>query len=131
MITRQLQILSKHLRNFEIFFEIKSNSPGKKTSKSFYELQIKNYCKEKIKQWRQKLNIKKKTIICKICLKKFTFDNVDLMETHSIKCKEHAELNQILSQISKKLDKFRLEYENIKRNINFEINLERFQYNLL
>ena len=116
-------ILQKHLHHFEIFFDLNKNFNKKNKTKSL-EQQIKNHFKDKVEEWRKSMILTKR-IICKICLQMFVFDNINHMEFHFAKCKETAELNQLLGQLSKKMKKFQTECEIIKRELQLETNIEK------
>jgi len=111
------------LHNFEIFFDLNKNFNKKNNTKNLEQL-FKKHFKNHIEEWK-KSSIPLKKIICKICLKMFMFDNIKLMEFHFMKCKETAELNQILGQLSKKMKKFHNELEIIKRELQLETNVEK------
>lgn len=84
------------------------------------------YFQNKLITFKEYANLK--IIICKICLKKFHSDKIDLFEIHSEKCKQLAELNQKIDHSKKKLEKYKLECDNIKRDFIFETNIEKFSF---
>ena len=101
-----------------------SNKKSKKTI-VLQEFLIKKHFETKVIEWKKSI-IKVKKIICKICLKMFTYEaNWDFFEIHSMKCKEMAELDQSLGQMSKKLKKYKLECELMRREIQLETNVDK------
>jgi len=112
--TNICHILTKFLHNFELYFELTQNLIKK--TKLMQDQQLKIHFSKKILEWKKSI-MRSKKIICKICLKKFTFDNLDLMQKHSTNCKELAELNQTLGQLGKKLKKCKTECEILKRKL--------------
>ena len=89
------------------------------------EQQLKIYFNRKVVEWNKNIN-RARTIICKICLKKFTFENVEMTQIHSTNCKELAEMNQSLGQATKKLRKSKLECEIMKRKILLDTKTDKY-----
>lgn len=91
------------------------------------EQQLKIYFNKKVVEWNKNSN-RARTIICRICLKKFTFENVEMMQIHSTNCKELAEINQSLGQVTKKLRKSKLECEIMKRKILLDTKTDKYYF---
>ena len=98
-----------------------------KKTKAMQEQQIKIYFNKKVVEWNKNYN-RARTIICRICLKKYTFDNMELMQIHSSNCKELAEMNQSLGSLTKKLRKSKLECEIMKRKILLDTKTDKYAF---
>ena len=117
-------IIKKHLYNYEIFFSLEQNQGAIKTN-FFCEQQLRNHFQKRVEEWKKTLP-QSKILVCKICLKKFKSEDPDLMLFHSLKCKEKAELNQLLQQQLKKIAKVKTECDLIKSQLQFETHLEKY-----
>lgn len=123
-----IYIIKKHLNHFQIFFCLEQTPQENKTD-YFCEHQLKNLFQNRVEEWKKTVP-QNKILLCRICLKKFISDNPELMTFHSLKCKEMAEVHQILQKGLKNMKNVKKECDLLKSQLQFENILEKYFINI-